>query len=60
MTLAAQGIGAAPGTPFFVNAYPDSMRLTVGLLGATSNLEATAQAIASAATISGSGRRGQR
>jgi DNA-binding transcriptional MocR family regulator len=60
MTLAAQGIGAAPGTPFLVNAHPDSMRLTVGLLGTTSDLEATAQAIASAATTSGSGRRGQR
>jgi DNA-binding transcriptional MocR family regulator len=60
MTLAAQGIGAAPGTPFLVNAHPDSMRLTVGLLGATSDIQATAQAIASAATTSGSGRRGQR
>ena len=60
MTLAAQGIGAAPGTPFLVNAHPDSMRLTVGLLGAASDLEATAQAIALAATTSGSGRRGQR
>ena len=60
MTLAAQGIGAAPGTPFLVNAHPDSMRLTVGLLGATSDIEAIAQAIASAATTSGSGRRGQR
>ena len=60
MTLAAQGIGAAPGTPFLVNAHPDSMRLTVGLLGATSDIESTAQAIASAATTSGSGRRGQR
>ena len=60
MTLAAQGIGAAPGTPFLVNTHPDSMRLTVGLLGATSDIEAIAQAIASAATTSGSGRRGQR
>ena len=60
MTLAAQGIGAAPGTPFLVNTHPDSMRLTVGLLGAASDLEATAQAIASAANTSGSGRRGQR
>ena len=60
MTLAAQGIGAAPGTPFLVNAHPDSLRLTVGLLGPTNDLEATAQAIASAATTSGSGRRGQR
>jgi aspartate/methionine/tyrosine aminotransferase len=60
MTLAAQGIGAAPGTPFLVNTHPDSMRLTVGLLGSASDLEATAQAIASAATTSGSGRRGQR
>ena len=60
MTLAAQGIGAAPGTPFLVNTHPYSMRLTVGLLGATSDIEAIAQAIASAATTSGSGRRGQR
>ena len=60
MTLAAQGIGAAPGTPFLVNTHPDSMRLTVGLLGSASDLEATAQAIASAANTSGSGRRGQR
>lgn len=60
MTLAAQGIGAAPGTPFLVNAHPDSLRLTVGLLGPTNDLEAIAQAIASAATTSGSGRRGQR
>lgn len=60
MTLAAQGIGAAPGTPFLVNKHPDSLRLTVGLLGPSSDLESTAQAIASAATISGSGRRGQR
>jgi DNA-binding transcriptional MocR family regulator len=60
MTLAAQGIGAAPGTPFLVNAHPDSLRLTVGLLGPTNDLQATAQAIASAATTSGSGRRGQR
>ena len=60
MTLAAQGIGAAPGTPFLVNKHPDSLRLTVGLLGPSSDLESTAQAIASAATISGTGRRGQR
>jgi DNA-binding transcriptional MocR family regulator len=60
MTLAAQGLGAAPGTPFLVNAHPDSLRLTVGLLGPSSDLEATAKAIASAATTSGSGRRGQR
>jgi DNA-binding transcriptional MocR family regulator len=60
MTLAAQGIGAAPGAPFLVNTHPDSLRLTVGLLGPSVDLVATAQAIASAATISGSGRRGQR
>ena len=60
MTLAAQGIGAAPGAPFLVNAYPDSLRVTVGLLGPNTDLRATALAIASAATISGGGRRGQR
>ena len=60
MTLAAQGIGAAPGAPFLVNSHPDSLRLTVGLLGVSNDLVATAQALATAATMSGSGRRSQR
>lgn len=60
VSLAAQGIGAAPGEPFMVNEHPPALRLTVGLLGPSSDLETTAAAIASAASMSGDSRRGQR
>lgn len=60
VSLAAQGIGAAPGEPFMVEAHPPALRLTVGLLGPSTDLEATAATIASAATMSGDTRRGQR
>jgi DNA-binding transcriptional MocR family regulator len=60
VSLAAQGIGAAPGEPFMVDEHPPAMRLTVGLLGPSADLEGTAAMIASAATTSGESRRGQR
>jgi DNA-binding transcriptional MocR family regulator len=60
VSLAAQGIGAAPGEPFLVDDHPPALRLTVGLLGPTTDLEATAATIASAAAMSGDSRRGQR
>ena len=60
VSLAAQGIGAAPGEPFLVDEHPPALRLTVGLLGPSTDLASTAAAIASAATMSGDSRRGQR
>ena len=60
MTLAAQGIGAAPGEPFLVLDHPDSLRVAVGLLGPNSDIVGVAEAIASAAVSSGEARRGQR
>jgi len=52
LTLAAQGIGAAPGEPFMVNTHPDALRLTVGLLGSDADLESVAHAVTTAATAS--------
>lgn len=60
VSLAAQGIGAAPGEPFLVDQHPPALRLTVGLLGPSTDLAPTASAIASAASMSGDTRRGQR
>jgi DNA-binding transcriptional MocR family regulator len=60
MTLAARGIGSAPGEPFLVKEHPDSLRFTVGLLGPETQLEAAALAIADAATAFGANRPGQR
>jgi hypothetical protein len=60
VSLAAQGIGAAPGEPFMVSEHPPALRLTVGLLGPSTDLANTAAAIASAASMSGNSRRGQR
>jgi len=60
VSLAAQGIGAAPGEPFMVDEHPPAMRLTIGLLGPSADLDGTAEMIASAASTSGESRRGQR
>lgn len=60
MALAAQGIGAAPGEPFLVLEHPDSLRVTVGLLGPNTDIVGVAEAVASAAVSSGEARRGQR
>ena len=60
LALAAQGIGAAPGEPFMVLEHPDALRVTVGLLGPSTDITAVSQALASAAISSGEGRRGQR
>jgi DNA-binding transcriptional MocR family regulator len=60
ITLAAQGIGAAPGEPFMVRPDADSLRLTVGLLdGTDAEIRATARRLADAAgfTPSRSGHR---
>ncbi len=60
VNLAAQGIGAAPGEPFLVDEHPPALRLTVGLLGPSADLDATAATIAAAASMSTDTRRGQR
>ena len=52
LTLAAQGIGAAPGEPFLVNRHPDALRLTVGLLGNDDDIDRVAEAVAMAALTS--------
>jgi len=60
ITLAAQGIGAAPGEPFMVRPGGDFLRLTVGLLdGSPAQVRATARLLADAAgfTPSRSGHR---
>ncbi len=60
ITLAAQGIGAAPGEPFMVRPDADSLRLTVGLLdGSDAEIRATSHQLADAAgfTPSRSGHR---
>ncbi|MCU1392805.1 MAG: putative transcriptional regulator (GntR-family) [Ilumatobacteraceae bacterium] len=60
ITLAAQGIGAAPGEPFMVRPDADSLRLTVGLLdGTVPEIRATARRLADAAGFTPS-RAGQR
>jgi DNA-binding transcriptional MocR family regulator len=60
ITLAAQGIGAAPGEPFMVRPDADSLRLTVGLLdGSVDEVRATARRLADAAGFTPS-RSGQR
>ncbi len=60
ITLAAQGIGAAPGEPFMVRPDADSLRLTVGLLDGTADqIRATARRLADAAGFTPS-RAGQR
>lgn len=60
ITLAAQGIGAAPGEPFMVRPDADSLRLTVGLLdGTVDEIRTTARRLADAAGFTPS-RAGQR
>ncbi|HEY4332815.1 MAG TPA: aminotransferase class I/II-fold pyridoxal phosphate-dependent enzyme, partial [Ilumatobacteraceae bacterium] len=50
ITLAAQGIGAAPGEPFMVRDDKPFLRLTVGLLaGSDAEVEATSRKLADAA-----------
>jgi DNA-binding transcriptional MocR family regulator len=50
LTLAARGIGAAPGEPFHVRADDPHLRLTVGLLtGGDAEIVATAELLAAAA-----------
>ncbi len=50
ITLAAQGIGAAPGEPFMVRVDEPSLRITVGLLaGSDDDIAATAGQLATAA-----------
>lgn len=44
LTLAMQGIGAAPGSPFYVGRGPDHIRVTVGLV--SDDTDAVAAAIA--------------
>lgn len=60
MTLAARGIGAAPGEPFMVKEHHDSLRFTVGLLGPETHLDDVAHAIADAAVATGANHTGQR
>ena len=57
VNLAAQGIGAAPGEPFLVDEHPPALRLTVGLLGPSADLDATAATIAAAASACAISRR---
>ncbi|CAB4872695.1 unannotated protein [freshwater metagenome] len=53
LTLAAQGIGAAPGKPFMVRDDDDSLRVTVGLLqGSDHEIAAVAHRLADAAALS--------
>ena len=61
ITLAAQGVGAAPGEPFMVRPTNDhSLRLTVGLLnGPTAEIAATAHRLADVAGFTAT-RSGQR
>ena len=60
ITLAAQGIGAAPGEPFMVREDDDCLRLTVGLLGGTTDeVVAIASRLADAAGFTPA-RSGQR
>ena len=60
ITLAAQGVGAAPGEPFMVRPDADSLRLTVGLLdGSVDEIRATSRRLADAAGFTAS-RSGQR
>jgi len=58
ITLAAQGIGAAPGEPFMVRADEPSLRITVGLLnGSDREIASTALRLASAARPTRPGQR---
>lgn len=60
ITLAAQGIGAAPGEPFMVRNDADSLRITVGLLsGSNTDVTAIARQLADAAGFTAA-RAGQR
>jgi len=60
ITLAAQGIGAAPGEPFMVRNDHPSLRITVGLLGGSNDeIATTARKLASAAGFTRA-RSGQR
>lgn len=61
ITLAAQGIGAAPGEPFMVRTDDPSLRITVGLLnGSDSEINATAARLVTAAGHARPLRPGQR
>ncbi len=60
ITLAAQGIGAAPGEPFMVRPDDPSLRITAGLLsGSDDQIAATARTLAIAAGFTPA-RAGQR
>jgi DNA-binding transcriptional MocR family regulator len=60
LTLAARGIGAAPGEPFHVRQDAPHLRLTVGLLaGSDAEIVATAELLAAAAGFTPA-RAGQR
>ena len=53
ITLAAQGIGAAPGEPFMVRPDADSLRLTVGLVAGTdAEIRGVGRQLAAAAALS--------
>jgi DNA-binding transcriptional MocR family regulator len=61
ITLAAQGIGAAPGEPFMVRPDADSLRLTVGLLsGSDGEIRSVAGRLADAAGLTPPARTGHR
>ena len=54
LTLAAQGIGVAPGEPFMVRDDADFLRVTVGLLqGSAAEINAVAHRLADAAGLGG-------
>lgn len=58
ITLAAQGVGAAPGEPFMVRVDDPSLRITVGLLdGSDDEIAATADRLAGAARPAHPGQR---
>ena len=60
ITLAAQGIGAAPGEPFMVRDDSDSLRITVGLLsGSNAHVTGISRQLAEAAGFTPA-RSGQR
>jgi hypothetical protein len=57
LTLAAQGIGAAPGEPFMVRPDRPHLRVTVGLVGDDADRLAEQLADAAALTLAPAGQR---
>jgi hypothetical protein len=57
LTLAAQGIGAAPGEPFMVRPERPHLRVTVGLVGDDTDRLAAQLADAAALTLAPAGQR---